>query len=123
MLFGVKDQALVALNTARKWQTESSERESFLNLRMTKHKEHIKTLLDDRKTLVSKLNEMHRDELILRNELDRLRELLYEFQCQRTDSSNRSIRSFQYNRDGQGSRRQSAIERYASDTELSDVSI
>lgn len=111
-LVHVKEQALVALNTARQWQAEQEYREQLFAKKHAKNVEHFRSLYEDRDVLIKKINEMHRDELILRNEINQIHETM---QHNEPRSSGKDISSsLRYN---------NHVEKYASDSELDDVSI
>lgn len=120
-LVDLKTQALSALQTARKWQSENSAREKIINLKLIKYNEHINTLMEDRETLLNKLKEMHRDEIILRKELDRLKEMMFDHRGSKCEISRiANLPGLLYDVSSQKS---SCIDRYASDPELNDVKI
>lgn len=95
-LLEIKEKAEITLNTAIEWQNEQREREAVINKKISMQTEHIKyrkfkilvskllhclicnftisyfcsTLLEDRQMLISKNNDMLKDMLILRRELE-----------------------------------------------------
>lgn len=121
-LYEVKEHAEIALQTTKKWQLENAYRDKLIRQKITKQSEHIRTLLEDRKIMISKLNEMHRDIIILNSNRDQ-----YEQMLQGADDSINNTPSGS----GQSSNlfipflesytKSSRITRYNSDPELSDV--
>ncbi|GAB0100142.1 hypothetical protein DMENIID0001_161360 [Sergentomyia squamirostris] len=78
LLLEIKAQTEIILENMKMWEDEHEEREKIIQKKISKQSEHINTLLDDRKMLITKINTMHQDIVVLSNERQKYEERFKE---------------------------------------------
>ncbi|XP_055681331.1 putative leucine-rich repeat-containing protein DDB_G0290503 isoform X2 [Lutzomyia longipalpis] len=78
LLLDIKSQTEIILENMKMWEDEHDEREKIIQKKISKQSEHINTLLEDRKMLITKINTMHQDIVILTSERERYEERFKE---------------------------------------------
>ncbi|XP_059609458.1 girdin-like isoform X2 [Phlebotomus argentipes] len=78
LLLEIKAQTEIILENMKMWESEHEEREKIIQKKISKQTEHINTLLDDRKMLITKINTMHQDMVVLSCERQKYEEKLKE---------------------------------------------
>ncbi|CAD7079618.1 unnamed protein product [Hermetia illucens] len=74
-LIDIKDQLFNEVENSRQWQKQQKEQDKIISSKFKKLEEHIDTLLDDRKKLIAKINDLHQDTILISGELEQFKDI------------------------------------------------